>query len=104
MLSKRYKSTEVDRKKLEILQFHLILNTENLMLSKRYESTEIDHKTWLNHTFDTTLVIFLCHDVSTLPLLIDMEINLDYTVKDFVPRYTQYVRPVGLYRRFFNVI
>ena len=30
------------------LQFQTILNTENLMLSKRYESTEVDRRTWLH--------------------------------------------------------
>ena len=30
------------------LQFQGILNTENLMLSKRYESTEVDRRTWLH--------------------------------------------------------
>ena len=30
----------------EKLQFKWILNTENLMLSKRYESTEVDRRTW----------------------------------------------------------
>ena len=30
------------------LQFQSILNTENLMLSKRYKSTEVDCRTWLH--------------------------------------------------------
>ena len=30
------------------LQFEWILNTEILMLSKRYESTEVDRRTWLH--------------------------------------------------------
>ena len=31
-----------------ILQFQGIVNTENLMLSKRYGSTEVDRRTWLH--------------------------------------------------------
>ena len=31
-----------------ILKFQRILNTENLMLSKRYKSTEVDRRTWLH--------------------------------------------------------
>ena len=30
------------------LQFQRILTKENLMLSKRYESTEVDRRTWLH--------------------------------------------------------
>ena len=31
-----------------ILQFQWILKAEHFMLSKRYKSTEVDHRTWLH--------------------------------------------------------
>ena len=50
-----------------------------------------------------TLMIFLCHDVINITRPNWHVIDLQFSVKDFVPQYTHYVRYVGHKRHHFNV-
>ena len=58
---------------------------------------------WKSHFWYRRLWSFCAMMYSTLPFLIDIELIFNFLLKDSVPQYTHYIRPVGHYRRHFNV-
>ena len=50
-----------------------------------------------------TLVIFMCHDVFNISRRNLHGVDLQFSVKDFVPQYAHYARYAGHKRHHFNV-